>query len=80
MEYLAGTPLMEKLQKTRLIIVYYPNDKKAEQEELGLPYCEGLYYIRYLQGREDTLEILFEEQRDLDMVEQKLTQFKLGQD
>lgn len=78
MELLAGTPVMQKMQKNRLLIVYYPNDEQASYEEIGLPNCEGLYFVRLLQNRDDTIEILFENPRDMDMVEQGLTQYKLG--
>lgn len=80
MDWLVGSPLMEILQRTRLVLVYDPNDRHASMEEMGLTKCEGVFFIRALQDRNDTYEILFESEADREMIEQTLTQFKLSGD
>ena len=80
MESLVGTPLMEKLQRTRLIIIYAPDEKIALKEQMGLFECAGVYYVRNLQGRDDIVEVLFEAQEDLEMVQESLVQYKLSLD
>lgn len=79
---LAGTELITRLLTNRLVIIYDPKEPQASMKDMGLYDSEGLYHVRRLQGdkRDDTLEILFELATDRDMVEQSLTQFKLGRD
>lgn len=77
---LAGTSVMIKLMSNRLIITYDPKEPQATMKDMGLYETVGLYYVRKLTGRDDTLEILFELPADRDAVEQALTQFKLGKD
>lgn len=79
---LAGTELAIKLVTNRLVIIYDPKEDRASMKEMGLYETEGLYHVRRLQGdkRDDTIEILFELAADRDLVEQALTQFKLGKD
>ena len=79
---LAGTDLVTKLVTNRLVIVYEPKEAPASMKELGLYETVGLYCVRRLQAdkRDDTIEILFELAEDREMVEQMLTQFKLGKD
>lgn len=82
MDLLAGSELMGILQRNRIFIKYDPQDKKPSYEELGLFDVTGLVYPVFKQNdqRQDTLEILFENVADMDIVEQHLTQFKMGQD
>lgn len=76
---LNGTTLMVQLQSTRLIIIYEPNDKHATFDDMNLYGCSGVFHHRRLEDRADTLEILFELEADRDMVEQTLTQWKMGE-
>lgn len=80
MAALNGTKLMEKMLATRLIIIYTPNDVEATFTEMNLYNCKGVFHHRRLEDRGDTLEILFENEEDLDMVEQTLTIFKMSDD
>jgi hypothetical protein len=79
---LAGTPTMERLQQNRLIILYEPNATKPSTKELGLDVCKELFCARVPQDRrgDDTVEILFTSLEDMALVENHLTQFKLGQE
>jgi len=82
MDYLAGTPLMEKLQRHRLVIIYDPGDTHAKMEDLGLNKTKGMVYAREIQEEHrgsDTIEILFELRSDMEFTEQCLTLFKLNQ-
>jgi hypothetical protein len=79
-EALRGTPTMERLQKHRLVIILDPNDKMPNKKDMGLFETTGLVYWRNLSGRDDTIEIMFEDPEDLDNIEQHLTQYKLGQE
>ncbi len=74
---LRGSPSMEKLQKNRLVFTLDPNDTHPSTKELGLYETKGLVYIRNLSGRKDTVEVMFEKEEDLEMLEQYLTQYKM---
>lgn len=80
MEFLAGTDIMVAMQTNRLVIIYHPNDKQATTDELKLSECQGCFYMRALRDRNDTYEILFQFPEDLELVEQALTYFKMGQE
>lgn len=75
---LRGSPTMEKLQRNRLVFTIDPNEKLPSNKDLGLYETNGLVYLRKLSGREDTVEVMFEDPEDLDMLEQYLTQYKMG--
>jgi len=77
-DLLRGTATMEKFQHNRLVITLDPNEKRPSNKKMGLYDTKGLVYIRYLSHREDTVEVLFEEPEDLDMLGQYLTQYKIG--
>jgi hypothetical protein len=79
-EALRGTQTMERLLKHRLVIIYDPSDTHARKKEMGLFETTGLVYWRNLSGREDTVEIMFEDSEDLENLEEHLTQYKLGQE
>jgi hypothetical protein len=78
---LAGTPTMERLQQNRLIISYEPNDIIPSTKEMGLDVCKELFCARNTPRYRDdaTVEILFTSLEDMALVENHLTQFKLGQ-
>ena len=83
MKLLAGTHVMQAMQRHRLVIKYDINEKQPTFEQMGLYTVEGLVFPSYMQQEQrgnDTLEILFENETDMDIVEQSLTQFKMGQD
>jgi len=82
---LAGTELMAKLLSNRLVIVYDSQDTPATPSELGLYHNDitGMYHYRKLTNSKDNspqlIEILFENNVDRILVEEHLSQYKLGQ-
>lgn len=80
-ELLRGTDIMINMQKTRLLIVLNPNDKPllGQEKQIGLYDCQGLVYYRKLQGRDDTIEILFELEQDRDLVQEHLIKYKMSE-
>ena len=79
MDSLVGTALMEKLLMNRLAIKFDKTSEAASSKDMGLMDTKGIFHKRDLQGNK-YIEILFEHIEDLEMVEQKLTQYKLGLD
>lgn len=71
---------MDKLQRTRLVIVYTAKETRAKLEDIGLTKCTGLTYVRRMMNQDDTIEILFELEEDRYAVENWLTMYRLGQD
>lgn len=81
LELLRGTPLMERLQANRLVVVFQPEDKKPAKKDMGLRETQGLFHIRNIgngKNRENVIEILFENPEDVGIVEEHLTQVKLA--
>lgn len=76
----ADSPLFITMLRHKLILKYDPNDLRAKLKDIGLMDTKGLFHIRDIHERGDSFEILFELDEDRDMVEQYLTQYKLGMD
>lgn len=79
MDSLVGTALMEKLLMNRLAVKFETTSEVATSKDMGLMETVGIFHKRELQGTK-YIEILFEHIEDLEMVEQKLTQYKMGLD
>ena len=78
MKYLTGTPTMERLQRNRLTIAYFPKDTVLTQEQLGFSKCKDLYFVNEINS--ETLEILFHDADDMRSVEKRLLRHKLASD
>jgi hypothetical protein len=79
MKSLVGTTLMEKLLMNRLAVKFETTAEVATSKAMGLMVTDGVFHKRELQGKK-YIEILFELTEDLEMIEQKLTQYKMGLD
>ena len=77
MALLAGTEMLEKLFRNRLVIIYEPNDKKCPDQEMGLRDCKSPFHVRNID--KNTIEVLFENESDLVDVTDLLIQFKGGE-
>lgn len=78
MEWLSGSSMMEHLQKNRLVIKFYPNEKQPEFSEIGLYDLENPFYMKSIN--ENVIELYFSSREDLIAVEEKFAQIKLMQD
>jgi hypothetical protein len=75
---LDGTPLMETLMRNRIVVFYDEDEEHPTTNDMGLKNCTGLYHIRALNSFVD--EILFEQSKDMDEIEQHLTLAKMAMD
>ena len=80
MESLVGTNLIADLLRHRLVLVYGPNEKTFTAVEMGLFDIDGMFHMRELQGRPDTIELLFEHKLAINVIQATLTQLKLSRD
>lgn len=79
LKLLQGNPVLTEMLRNSLVIGYTPSDKKVSYARMGLDDTQGLFCIRKVQGREDTIEILFENKKDLEVAESALLIEKLAQ-
>lgn len=80
MESLVGTDLIADLLRHRLVLVYGINEKPFTAVEMGLFDLTGMFHMRELHGRPDTIELLFEHRIAISITEETLTQLKLSRD
>lgn len=73
---LAGTEMLERLFRNRLIVIYEPNDERCSDKEMGLYECKYPFHTRSID--KNTIEIMFEDEGDLQTVGDLLMQFKGG--
>lgn len=80
LEKIAGSELMSKLMLNRLVIALDPTEKVPSTEDLGLFETKGVFHYRTLQGRNDTIEILFELADDMEATKEALVICKMRAD
>lgn len=78
---LKGSPLLEQLFRHRLVVIRSAASSPLNISDLGVRQCQGIYYYRELENRDNRviIEFLFELQADMDMIEQSLTLFKMSE-
>ena len=80
MEFLTGTPIMVQLLQNRLVIKYEPSDPKFNPGDYNFDECKGLVYVTELDGRADTIELMFADKNDKIAFEEQFAAIKLSQD
>ncbi len=76
MTWLAGTELMSKLQRHRVILVYDVPDEQGNFEKLGLHDDIGPHFMREID--KNTYEFMFSTPEDQQLFQQHLAQYKLS--
>lgn len=80
MEGLVGSALMGKLVANRLVIKMEDEETIPSAKLMGLTTLEGLHFRRDLNNNTIHFEILFELVADMEIVQQHLSQYKMGMD